>query len=223
MGIYMVADGMGGYNAGDVASLNAVKTIGEYLTAERVSEMRKEQEMIEEQMMQAVMNAHERILEMGKEKPEYIGMGSTITLSFIHDGILHTCHVGDSRVYVVNTSGITQVTNDHSTLAVLVRLGKMTKEEARQSTMQNSITQALGAPFPINPEYNQHELNEGDMVLLCSDGLWDMVTDEEIHSVMMEGGTLEETCRKLVQKANEAGGKDNITVVLVQTDRRNVP
>jgi len=217
MGIYVVADGMGGHNAGEVASLNVVTALGEYFTAERVSEMRDDGEKVKEKMLDAVIEAHKRVMTVSGTSEEYTGMGSTIAISFISENVLHTCHVGDSRVYVINRSSITQITNDHSTVAELVRVGKMTREQARQSPLKNQITQALGVPFPLNPEYNRtYALNNGDVVLLCSDGLWDMLSDEDIQAVVMDNESVEDACTELIHQANEAGGDDNITVILVQ-------
>lgn len=214
--LYIVADGMGGHNAGEVASLNAVKKVEEYFTSERISEMRGDREKIKGYMIDALIEAHKGIIEMARTKTEYLGMGCTIALSFIHDNLLHTCHVGDSRIYIINQADIIQITIDHSYVGELVRAGKMTSEEARHSPLKSQITQALGAPSPINPEYHQHPLKRDDRVLLCSDGLWDMLSDVEIQAIVMEGRTLEETCKRLIEKANEAGGDDNITVVLVK-------
>jgi serine/threonine protein phosphatase PrpC len=216
--IFMVADGMGGYNAGEVASQSAVKAISGYFTPERISAMQENRENVEAELVNGVTEAHKKIVEMSRIKMEHTGMGSTMAISFIYDDTLHTCHVGDSRVYVVNPSGITQVTHDHSPVAEMVKLGTMTREEARKSPLKNQITQALGAPFPVIPEYNQHELNKGDRVLLCSDGLWDMLSDEEIQAVVLAGGTPEDACMELIQQANAAGGADNITVIVVFID-----
>jgi protein phosphatase len=221
-GIYIVADGMGGHNAGEVASLNAVKSIGKYFTSQCVSDMRAGKR-IEDKLAYAVLMAHEQIKAMSGAKAEYSGMGSTIAVSFIHKNILHTCHVGDSRVYVINSAGITQITRDHSTVGEMVRTGELTKEEARHSSLKNEVTQALGVSLTRGPEYNRtYELNEGDMVLICSDGLWDMLSDEEIQSIVMEGDGLKETCNELVHQANEAGGEDNITVVLVRINENGL-
>ncbi len=214
--LYIVADGMGGHNAGEVASLNAVKIIDEYFTPAILSVIKSNPVQIEKEMIKAINEAHQGIVEMSRTKSEYAGMGSTIVLSFIHQNILHTCHVGDSRAYIIKQAGITQITNDHSTVAELVQMGQMTKEEARRSTLKNQITQAIGSSFPIEPEYNQYTLDKGDRIILCTDGLWDMLSDGEIHSIVMEGDTLENTCRKLINAANEAGGDDNITVVLIE-------
>jgi len=213
--LYIVADGMGGHNAGEVASLNAVKIIDEYFTPAVLSAIKENPAQIEKEMIKAINEAYQGIVEMSRANKEYAGMGSTIVLSFFHQHILHTCHVGDSRAYVINQAGIRQITNDHSTVAELVQMGQMTKEEARHSTLKNQITQALGSSFPIEPEYNQHTLDKGDRILLCTDGLWDMLSDEGIQAIVREGVTLENTCRKLINAANEAGGDDNVTVVLV--------
>ena len=210
--IYIVADGMGGYNAGDVASLNAVKIIGDYLSAKNILK----EDTVEEEMTHAIVNAHRRIAEMGKAKPECAGMGSTVAVAFIRDYVLHTCHVGDSRVYVIDPHRITQITNDHSTVTELIRRGKLTREEARHSKIRNEITQALGAPVSIKPEYNRYTLTKKNVVLLCSDGLWEMLPDEEIQAIVTEEENIKDACKKLIQRANAAGGTDNITAVLIQ-------
>ena len=219
MGIYMVADGMGGHNAGEIASLAAVQTIKNHFILELILNMQNQLVKIEKELKSAILEAHKHIESISKTKDEYDGMGSTIAISFIFDKILHTCHVGDTRIYVITPSGITQITRDHSAVGELVRIGEMTKEEARHSPLKNRITQAIGGPFQINPEYNQtYPLNPGDFVLMCSDGLWEMLSDREILSIVMERENAEKTCKKLIQQANEAGGHDNITVVLVEIE-----
>jgi PPM family protein phosphatase len=216
VGIYIVADGMGGHNAGEVASLSAIKSIGKYFNSKCVAEMKKGKR-IKEKLTYAALLAHDRVMESGESKAEYAGMGSTIAISFVHKNILHTCHVGDSRVYVINSLGITQITRDHSTVSELVRHGKMTKDEARQSSMKNEVTQALGVSLSDGPEYNRTtELKDGDLVLLCSDGLWDMLSDEEIRTIATEENNVKDACNELIQQANIAGGEDNTTVILVQ-------
>ena len=215
-GIYVVADGMGGHNAGEVASLNIVKTMSKYFNSKCISEMRRGKR-IEEKLTYAVLMAHDRIIELSETNADCAGMGSTVAVSFIHKNVLHTCHVGDSRVYVINSSGITQITRDHSTVAELVRQGKMSKEEARHSSLKNEVTQALGVSLSDGPEYNQtYELKEGELVLLCSDGLWDMLSDDEIRTIAIEEDSVKNACNELVQQANATGGEDNITVVLVK-------
>lgn len=213
--LFLVADGMGGHCAGEVASSRAVKIAAEYFTLKRISEMRQEREKIKETMIQAIHMAHKGILKMTLTHPEYVGMGTTLVIAFVHDRTLYTCHVGDSRVYVINTSSIIQITQDHSHVADLVRFGKMSKEEARISPLKNRITQAVGIPFDLDPEYHEYALNPEDRILLCTDGLWDMLSDEEIQAVVLEKKSLKEICTTLIRKANEAGGNDNVTVVLI--------
>jgi protein phosphatase len=215
--IYIVSDGMGGHNAGEVASLTAVERVDSCFTPELVSEMRSSRKDIGEEMVRAVNEAHRGVVELALTNTEYHGMGCTMVLAFINNSILHTCHVGDSRVYVINGEVIEQVTGDHSTVAELIRAGRMTKEEARYSILSGQLSQAIGGRF-VSPEYNKRLLNKGDMVLLCTDGLWDMLDDAEICDVVKAGGTLEDICKRLIESANAAGGDDNITVVLINTD-----
>ena len=215
--LYAVADGMGGHKAGEVASSSAVKIVGEYFTPERIKQMNEDPSRAQDEMVAAINAAHEGIRRLAEANAEYDGMGSTIALAFINANVLHTCHVGDSRVYVGNASGITRVTADHSEVWELVRAGAMSAEEARLSPLKNRITQALGAPMPPSPEYTRHPLSKGDRVLLCSDGLWDMLPEENIHAAMTRGRSPGKICRDLIERANRAGGEDNITVMLVQT------
>jgi protein phosphatase len=216
-GIYIVADGMGGHNAGEIASMNAVKALGEYFTEDTIAEMRYDEDLIPRKLKNAVIYAHKRVIEISESNSAYNGMGSTIAISFINNNILHTCHVGDSRIYVITKSNIIQITRDHSTVSELVRIGKMTREQARRSPLKNRITQALGVPIPIKPEYNRtYRLNKGDIVLMCSDGLWDMLPDRDIRNIVLVSESLGGACDDLIRAANEAGGDDNITVILIQ-------
>ncbi len=222
MGIYMVADGMGGHNAGEIASLAAIQTIKNHFTLELMLSVQNNKAKVEKELKNSILKAHKQIETISKTKNEYDGMGSTIAISLIRDRILHTCHVGDTRVYVSTPSGITQITNDHSPVAELVRIGEMTKEEARHSPLKNRITQAIGGPLQIVPEYNQtYALNPEDVVLICSDGLWEMLSDQEIWDIIMERENAEKTCKKLIQQANKAGGHDNITVVMVEIEQNH--
>jgi len=221
-GLYILADGMGGHNAGEVASVSAVKSLCDYFTSERVASLRNNPDTIRSEMIQSVQAAHQTIVDLSEGKPEYGGMGTTLIFSFVHDGALHICHVGDSRAYMVNTRSINQITNDHSGVWTLVKSGEMTSEEARHSPLRNQISQALGAPFPITPEYTKEPIDGSDIVLLCSDGLWDMLSDDEIHSIILDGDTLEHVGKELIRRANEEGGEDNITLVLFRGEEETL-
>ncbi len=217
--LYLVADGMGGHNAGEVASSKAVQLVNEHLTDTRISLMQSDSNLIKKELTEAILVAHTFILDEAKSKKEYKGMGTTIVAAFLHDQKVHTCHVGDSRAYVINANSIKQITNDHSYVGELVRNGKMSTEEARHSNMKNQITQALGSPYSVKPEYNSCSVDDASRILLCSDGLWDMLSDGQIQKTVMTDESLEDICISLVKNANQAGGKDNITLILINQYR----
>jgi len=210
--LYIVSDGMGGHNAGEVASQTAVDALQVFFDSHAIQTIPPES--IEEVMINAVHEANRQVFEKGRSAPEYSGMGCTVVLVFIDKSSLHVSHVGDSRVYLIDKKEIIKVTTYHSVVLELVQAGQMTKEEARQSYLKNQLTQALGTSPVVKPESIQRKLKKGDIILLCTDGLWDMLSDEEIYTVVKKGGTPEEICRKLISKANDAGGDDNITVVI---------
>lgn len=214
--MYIVADGMGGHNAGDVASVEAIRGLTDYFTPERVEDLKRDSAIIPEHMEAAFGEVNRRIVAMGQENSAQAGMGCACILALVHGGILHTCHVGDVRGYVCNQAGIVQITNDHTEVANLLRLGQLTPEEARRSPLKNILTQAIGSPVPITPEYHAVPLQKGDRVLLCSDGLWGLVPDAEIWAMVIRGESLSGVCRELIDQANAAGGKDNITAVVFQ-------
>lgn len=213
-GLFVIADGMGGHNAGDVASEQAVRFLINHFDRTRIDSMRQRPESIEEELVTSVILSHEHIRELSSTKEEYEGMGTTLLLALVHGAHLHTCHVGDSRAYLVNRGGIAQLTYDHSMVGDLMRYGMMSTDEARKSPHRGQINQAAGAPFSIEPEYVRHNMAGSDVVLLCSDGLWEMLSDADIHSTVMSEATLAQAGTELVRKANQQGGKDNITVVL---------
>lgn len=213
--IYIVADGMGGHNAGEVAGRIAIETAGNYFTDDMVKKLKTNQENIKEILTDAIQEAHGNVINAARENHEYQGMGCTFVLAFIHNGRLFTCHVGDSRVYIINNQAIRKVTNDHSTVGDLIRAGKMTEEEARYSPLSGQLSQALGGPS-VCPEDNEYPINKGEYILLCTDGLWDMLPDDTIHQLICKGGSLKKICRDLINAANNAGGHDNITVILIK-------
>lgn len=215
-GIYVVADGMGGHNAGEVASRKAVEFISGYFSPELVDRMRRDPLAVKSHLTASLLEVHEVITALSGKKEVYKGMGTTLALAFLHKDLLHTCHVGDSRVYIAGEHGMRQVTSDHSEVWKLVQDGILSVDEARRSPLRNKINQAIGAPFPIKPEYNCLPLGKSDIILLCSDGLWDMLCDSEIYEIVVRSDTLKQAAKELVKAANERGGDDNITVVLVR-------
>lgn len=209
--LYIVSDGMGGHNAGEVASITAVKALETYFASHAIPTVNSE--AIKGTMIDAVIEADKKVKDLSRSKSEYSGMGCTVAMVLIDGDNIHTCHIGDSRVYVINKKEIVQVTTDHSVLTELIQAGQMSKEEARLSDLRNQLTQALGISSSVRPEYNNYQVKKDDTLLLCTDGLWDMLADDEIHKAVSEGGLPEEICTRLIRMANDAGGEDNITVV----------
>lgn len=212
--IYIVADGMGGHNAGEVASAESIRILETYFTRELVDSLSTDKNTASEHMNRAFLEASRSIYEMAKTDPSMKGMGCTLIMAFLSGNQLHTCHIGDVRCYVCGSSGIEQVGNDHSQVWDLVRAGQLTPEQARKHSHKNILTQAVGQRAALAPEYHCREVQPKERVLLCSDGLWDMLSDEEIHSIVMRHRRPKAACRELVEQANRAGGKDNITVVV---------
>ncbi len=214
--LFIVADGMGGHNAGDVASKNATEMAEAYFTLDLINQIQGDNRKTREAVIKSVLHAHLKILEMADKNPGYQGMGCTIVEALILGNYLHLCHVGDARAYICNEKGITLLTKDHSFVMDLVEKGKLTMEEARISPMKNKLHQAIGASKTINPDYKHCILKENDKILLCSDGLWDMMSDDQIYTVLRQDKPVKKLCEILVKMANTAGGHDNITCIIIQ-------
>jgi len=217
--IFAVADGMGGYRGGDKASAAAINALSEFFTNKILTDMRADPALCRTILPESVLHAHRKVLETAEKLEVDTLVGSTIAVVFLNDTYLHSCHVGDSRIYTINLSGITRITDDHSSVGDLVRLGKMSEMQARHSPIRNQVSQALGSPYNIHPEYRCQPLRAGDLVLLCTDGLWGMVHDNRLLEISRSQETLEDLCRKLIAAANDAGGEDNISVVLLRICR----
>ncbi|MGM0369880.1 MAG: Stp1/IreP family PP2C-type Ser/Thr phosphatase [Bacillota bacterium] len=205
--IIAVADGMGGHKAGDVASSIAIEMIEEYnFTAGNLIADIKE----------CINNINNEILEQGSNSPQYNGMGTTLTLGIIENNHLIIGHIGDSRAYLYHNDSLEQITSDHSYVADLLRKGAITKEEARNHPKKNLLLRALGLEEEINFDIIELELGTDDLLLFCSDGLTNMRTNRQIKSVLNRNLILQKQAEILSDKANSAGGYDNITAVLYQ-------
>ncbi len=207
---YVVADGMGGHAAGEVASRILVDTAKELLD-------RPEVFYSELVLKKAVLRANDAILSQASEVPEYAGMGTTATL-FHREGEQGIwAHVGDSRIYLLRGQELCQITRDHSLVEDLVENGSITREEARNHPRKNILTRAVGAEENLLVDTGSLRLQNGDRLLLCSDGLTNMVTDAQIQEILQDGHPMDKAA-VLVQKALEAGGTDNITAIVVEYD-----
>lgn len=207
----VVCDGMGGHLAGEVASNLAIQTVKDYPFQGMDPKL---------EVQQAIERAQEHILEAASMEPTYTGMGTTITLAWItpcEDGgaELTIGHVGDSRGYVLVNGVLTQLTTDHSVVGELVRSGTITFQEAQEHAKRHVLTQALGSP-EIQVEIIQAHLPSDSLVLLCTDGLTDVVDDAQIMTLLNRASQAENVAQDLVNFANELGGPDNITVIVAQ-------
>lgn len=208
--LLIVADGMGGHNAGDFASRCAVREITSFLRAAH------DQEQIES-LKEAIMLANRFIYDKASEDSAMYGMGTTIVAATITDGRLLAANVGDSRLYVIDDQ-MRQITRDHSLVWEMVRLGELDQESARSHPDKNIITRAVGVGEEVRIDTFERELAPGSVVLLCSDGLTNMVADEEIFAAVKEEQDPERICARLVRTANENGGRDNITIIAAIAD-----
>ena len=208
--LFVVADGMGGHNAGDYASRVAVETI-----VERVADSGERNALYV--FDRAIQSANARIRELADSSPELEGMGTTVVAASCADGYLSIANVGDSRLYVVNRSEIRQITRDHSWVEEMVRRGGIGREEARNHPDKNIITRAVGAEDTVKADFFTVRIEKGDEILMCTDGLTNMLEDEEIRMVLDGARDIVEKAEALVKAANENGGKDNISVILMES------
>lgn len=213
----VLADGMGGYNAGEVASHMATSFIhtelGRWL---REASSQASDAEVRRAMDICVDNANRAIFNASNSNPQYAGMGTTLVVAVFRDDRVLVGHVGDSRCYRLRAGRLQQLTRDHSLLQEQIDAGLITPEQAAFSANKNLVTRAVGVEDTVLLETHQHEVQPGDIYLLCSDGLSDMLDDAGIGQLLQAQDTLEAACEALINGANDAGGKDNISVILVR-------
>lgn len=212
--VYIIADGMGGHNAGEVASAKSIEFIKESLNGFALKEIKDNPEEAEKILNRVLSETNLRILALADNNPDYKGMGCTIVMAIILNNNIYKIHVGDSRCYICRNDDIIQLGDDHSYVAAAVKMGYLTKEEARKSPDKNKITMAMGTAKGIEPDYRKCELQYNDTILLCSDGLWDMISDNDILKIINSGKSAEDISNDLISEANNAGGPDNISVIV---------
>ncbi len=215
-GLCILADGMGGYNAGEVASSMATaflkSEMGRWLSqAGRQANPREVRRALEI----CVENANHSIFNAANSNPQYAGMGTTLVIGVFQAAYLLLGHIGDSRGYRLRGQVFGQITKDHSLRQEQLDAGLITPEQALTSTNRNLVTRAVGVEDAVLVDVSEHRVEAGDIYLMCSDGLSDMVTDESIAAILLGQGTLEQKAGRLIAAANEVGGQDNISVLLV--------
>lgn len=217
--IYIVADGMGGHNSGDIASSMAVKSIVEFLDENK--EMLNKEDDIKRYIKEAIDHANEEIYIKSLDSAEFNGMGTTLTMAYIEDDKLHIGHVGDSRAYLIRDNNIIQMTDDHTLVNELIRNGSIGSEEAKDHPQRNVITRAVGTSYKVKSDVFSKDIKNKDVIILCSDGLTNMIEEDVILRVVekYDKKDMEKICNILVKLAKENGGNDNITVIGINMDK----
>jgi serine/threonine protein phosphatase PrpC len=216
LSLAIVADGMGGHQAGDVASTMAVERIQEDLQSIH-SEMSIEE--CKQRLRQAIENANESIYDFASHRENYYGMGTTVVVTVASQELLLIGHVGDSRAYKITSDSIVQLTEDHSLVNELVKSGQITPEEASQHPRRNWVLRALGTEPEIEVDIYEYPWKQGEIVLLCTDGLSGLLEDKTMWKLVKQATNLEAAAQQLIHSALDAGGDDNITVVLIDHDQ----
>jgi serine/threonine protein phosphatase PrpC len=216
--LFMVADGMGGAAAGEIASDMAVKIVLDELQTNWLVEPSVTDEAFVRAIKNATKSANEQINNYATSHPEFRGMGTTATVAGLFGDTLYLAQVGDSRGYLVREGVVRQITKDQSQMQKLIEAGELTEEEAEQSERRNIILQALGPEPTIKVDLTHQQLRRGDTLVLCSDGLSGQVSKDEIGRIVADEPDLTNACKQLIDRANENGGPDNITVILARFD-----
>lgn len=212
--LFVVADGMGGHKAGEVASRYTVDNFVDFV---KNSESKEPVFILDE----GIHFANKKLIELAGNNPEYKGMGTTFVVATILNDTLYIANVGDSRLYLINND-IKQITRDHSLVEEMVNMGEIDKREARTHRKKNIITRAMGAESTVVADLFEIEVGQGDIILMCSDGLSNMVDDYDLKKIATSGTELPEVVHRLIDEANKNGGKDNISVVIVKPNYNEV-
>lgn len=208
----IIADGMGGHSAGDVASETAVSL---FKKEWEQTETFTSPESIADWLKELLEKTNKKIYELSLEKKDYQGMGTTVVVAVIIKDFVTIGHVGDSRCYIINEAGFRQITEDHSLVNELVRSGEISKDEALVHPRKNIVLKALGTSEEVTPEINCVGWEQGNKLLLCSDGLTDKLTNEELATALSEASKVQEVTKDLIRVANDRGGEDNISVIVI--------
>lgn len=217
LGVYVLADGMGGYEGGEIASNIAVNTVAKILSRSIIELQKKN---VGEIIHNALHKANEEIILFRKNQINLMSMATTVVISIFLDDVVNCIHLGDSRAYLYKKdNNLIQLTTDDSLVTEMVKQGRMRKDELQDHNLRNIVTRFLGTVNLTLPEIQQFRVETNDCIMLCSDGLTNMLNDEEIKSILRENISIgpQEVCDLLVDRANAKGGQDNISVIVVQS------
>lgn len=216
LGVYVLADGMGGHEGGEIASNIAVNTVAKILSRSIIELQKKN---VGEIVHNALHKANEEIILFRKNQINLMSMATTVVISIFLDDVVNCIHLGDSRAYLYKDNNLIQLTTDDSLVTEMVKQGRMRKDELQDHSLRNIVTRFLGTVNLTLPEIQQFRVETNDCIMLCSDGLTNMLNDEEIKSILRENISIgpQEVCDLLVDRANAKGGQDNISVIVVQS------
>jgi protein phosphatase len=215
-GLFIVCDGMGGHAAGEQASAAAVRTLDAELSSERLhAAVAEGEKAIWVLLYEALLAANAAILQVAEEHREWAGLGTTAVLVFLHDDKLYVANVGDSRAYLVRSKHVEVLTRDQTVVATLVADGEITEEEAREHPLRNRLTMVLGTHDTLEPGLTFFTLRAGDRLVLCTDGLWGLIDDNDLADIARYSAAPNEAVYALIAAADDAGGSDNITTIVI--------
>lgn len=219
--VYVVADGVGGGNAGEIASRTAVNEIANYVVEHPISDVTNKYAIVN-YLHDCIDQANKKIYNMANTYEENTGMATTAIIVYATQGNAYIANVGDSRVYLYRCGSLLQLTEDHTYVNTLVKAGIISKEQAAVDERKNVITKALGAEPTVEPDYFQIEIKEDDIFLICTDGLYDEVENQEIIQVLKENRSMSDVCTELIRRANQNGGNDNITIISLKVTEEDI-
>lgn len=214
-GLFIVSDGMGGHQAGEVAAKVVVSVLPDMLVQRLALQSSLRSRVVELVMREAILELSQRLRSESTGHINLHGMGATLALAWLNRGRAHLAYMGDSRIYLLRQDTLTQLSEDHSLVALLLKHGEITPEEAKEHPARGRLSRYVGMEGEVYPDVQTVDLARGDRLLLCSDGLTGMLDDRQITQILQSTFDPQSACQALVQAANEAGGKDNITVVIV--------
>lgn len=214
-GLFMVADGVGGHNSGEIASRTAVGSIAEYVKNRPLEDL-EDEEQIKGYFLDCLRKANLEVYNLALSQDEYSGMATTVVIAYIKSEFAYILNVGDSRGYMIRDYNIEQITEDHTYVNELMKTGQITSEEAHLHPQKHMITRALGGERSVKPDLYKIKLYKGDILCLCSDGLYNEIPPEEICRDVSAAPKMSKLVENLVEKANDNGGHDNITVICIK-------
>lgn len=219
--LYLLCDGVGGGNSGEIASRTTVNEIANFFKNRPISNMKSKEEIIVSLQI-AIDEANRKVYNTAISYEENTGMATTLVVFCIKDGKAYIANVGDSRAYIYRSSFLKQLTEDHTYVNSLVKAGVLTKEQASNDARKNMITRAIGAEPEVEADFFMVDINTDDTFVICSDGLYDEVSDEEIVKSIESNDTMSDVCMNLIDKANKNGGHDNITIICIKVTEEDI-